>query len=130
MVGNYIVSFMGFMPANDPKIVLYVAIDNPKGITQYGGTVAAPVAKKILTDAIDILDIKKQDGGIDRTYNYTDTKKYIVPNVIGKTKEEAIKLLDKFKIEYSGSGDHVVFQSPKASSSIHEGDTVKLFLGN
>ena len=33
------------MPADDPEIVVYVAINNPKGITQYGGTVSAPVAK-------------------------------------------------------------------------------------
>ena len=41
MTGNYIVSFIGFLPANDPKVVVYLAIDNPKGITQYGGTVHA-----------------------------------------------------------------------------------------
>lgn len=41
MVGNYITSFIGFLPANDPKIIVYVAIDNPKGITAYGGTVHA-----------------------------------------------------------------------------------------
>ena len=90
--------------------------------------VAAPVAKKILTDAINILNIKKQDGGITRTYIYTDKKKYIVPDVINKTKKEAIELLDKFKIEYSGSGDKVIIQSPSAGEPIHEGDTVKLFL--
>ena len=44
MIGNYIVSFMGFMPANDPEIIVYVAVDNAKGITQYGGTIAAPIA--------------------------------------------------------------------------------------
>lgn len=36
MVGNYIVSFMGFLPADNPEAVVYVAIDNPKGVTQYG----------------------------------------------------------------------------------------------
>ena len=41
MAGNYIVSFIGFLPVDDPEIVVYVAIDNPKGITQYGGTVHA-----------------------------------------------------------------------------------------
>lgn len=41
MVGNYITSFIGFLPANDPKVIVYVAIDNPKGITAYGGTVVA-----------------------------------------------------------------------------------------
>ena len=41
MSGNYITSFIGFLPANDPKFVIYIAIDNAKGITQYGGTVHA-----------------------------------------------------------------------------------------
>ena len=37
---NYIVSFIGFAPADDPEIVVYVAVDNPKGVTQFGGVVA------------------------------------------------------------------------------------------
>ena len=41
MSGNYITSFIGFLPADDPKIVIYIAVDNAKGITQYGGTVHA-----------------------------------------------------------------------------------------
>lgn len=41
MVGNYIVSFIGFLPADDPQVIVYVAVDHPKGITQYGGTVHA-----------------------------------------------------------------------------------------
>ena len=41
MVGNYIVSFIGFLPADDPEIIVYIAIDNAKGVTQYGGTVHA-----------------------------------------------------------------------------------------
>ena len=39
--GNYITSFIGFLPADNPQIVIYVAIDNAKGVTQYGGTVHA-----------------------------------------------------------------------------------------
>ena len=41
MSGNYITSFIGFLPADDPQIVIYIAVDNAKGITQYGGTVHA-----------------------------------------------------------------------------------------
>ena len=41
MVGNYILSFIGFLPADDPEVIVYVAVDNPKGVTQYGGTVHA-----------------------------------------------------------------------------------------
>ena len=66
--GNYIVSFIGFMPSNDPKIIVYVAIDNPKGVVQYGGTVAAPIARNILYDSINILGIKKQDNAPTKKY--------------------------------------------------------------
>ena len=41
MSGNYITSFIGFLPADKPEIVIYIAVDNAKGITQYGGTVHA-----------------------------------------------------------------------------------------
>ena len=41
MKGNYILSFIGFLPVDKPQAVVYVAIDNPKGVTQYGGTVHA-----------------------------------------------------------------------------------------
>lgn len=64
MSGNYILSFMGFMPANDPEIVVYVAVDHPQGITQYGGTVSAPIAKNVLLDAINILNIKPDSNGM------------------------------------------------------------------
>ena len=58
--------FIGFLPANDPKIVVYLAIDNPKGVTQYGGTVSAPIVKNIMEDAIVALNIEKQDGGTEK----------------------------------------------------------------
>ena len=50
--GNYILSFVGFLPADNPQAIVYVAIDNPKGVTQYGGTVSAPIAKNIMIDII------------------------------------------------------------------------------
>ena len=46
MVGNYITSFIGFLPSDNPQIVIYVAIDNPKGISAYGGTVVAVLKVK------------------------------------------------------------------------------------
>ena len=41
---------MGFLPADDPKVIVYVAVDNAKGVTQYGGTIAAPIARNILIE--------------------------------------------------------------------------------
>lgn len=130
MVGNYIVSFIGFLPANNPQVVVYVAIDHPKGVTQYGGTVAAPVARTILKDAISALDIKVQEGSTEKKYQWNDVKIATVPNVVGKTKKEAITELKNFQIEYSGSGDYVVEQSPSGGSRIFEGGKVRVMLGN
>ena len=128
MVGNYIVSFMGFLPADDPQIVLYIAIDNAKGVTQYGGTIAAPIAKNILTDAISIFNIEKRDGASEKKYNYLDKKYYDVPNVIGLDTKEAIKQLKSFKVEFSGSGSTVSYQSPNAGERIYEGEKIRLLL--
>lgn len=129
MQGNYIVSFIGFLPANDPKIVVYLAIDNPKEVTQYGGTVSAPIVKNIMEDAITSLNIEKQDGGTEKRYQWYDKKYYTVPNVVGKSKKEATSMLKSFSVEYSGSGDVVVNQSPDSDSRIAEGEKVRLYLG-
>ena len=128
--GNYITSFIGFLPADDPKVVVYVAIDNAKGITQYGGTVAAPIAKNVLLTAIDALGIEERKDEIPREYLYTDKQYSVVPNVIGMTVKDAVKELKKFKVEYSGDGDKITYQSPSAGTDLYEGETVRLLLSN
>ena len=128
MVGNYITSFIGFLPADDPQIVVYVAIDNPKGITAYGGTVAAPIARNILEDAVATLKIDKRTGGISKEYRYFDTKYQIVEDVVGMDVKEARKKLSNFQIEYSGTGNKVISMAPEPGSSIPVGATVRLML--
>ena len=130
MTGNYIVSFIGFLPADNPQVIVYVAIDNPKGITQYGGTVAAPIAKNILTDAISALDIKPSTSVIEKKYQWYDTKYYTVPNVVGKNVNDAKKELKQFQIEYTGTGDIILSQSPKEGTRIAENSTIRLLLSN
>ena len=130
LVGNYILSFIGFLPADDPKVVVYVAINNPKRVVQYGGVVSAPVAKKILTDSISALNIEKRNVNTEKKYNWDDKKYYVVENVVGKTPKEAAKILFKYNIEYSGSGNVVVSQSPEAGVKLTEESTVRLMLGN
>ncbi len=129
MVGNYIVSFIGFTPASYPEVVVYVALDYPKGVVQYGGTVAAPIAKEILTDCINILNIPK-DNVKPKAYNWNDAKYIDVPNVVGLNKKEAQKLLKDFKIIYSGSGNIIKEQSPNYKSRIKVGTEIRLLLGN
>ena len=130
MVGNYILSFIGFLPADDPEIVLYVAVDNPKGVTQYGGVVAAPIAKAIFSSYIEMNNVPKSKDTIPKTYNWLDTKYSILPNVIGKTIKEANNILKDYKIEYSGEGNKVIYQSPEPEYYVSDGSTVKLMLGD
>ena len=128
--GNYIVSFIGFLPANKPEIIVYVAIDNPKGVIQYGGTVAAPIARNILIDSIDALNIKKPDGSTEKKYQIWDKKYVTVPNLLGKSIKDSRKELIGFNIEYSGNGKRVIYQSPRSGERVYEGSTIKILLGD
>ena len=60
MVGRYVTSFVGFMPADDPKFTLLVLLDDPtmKQGEVFGGTVAAPVFARIAEKAARYLDLK------------------------------------------------------------------------
>lgn len=129
MDGNYILSFIGFMPADDPEIVVYVAIDHPVGVVQYGGTVAAPIAKSILEAAIPALGIKSSTEGMAKEYNWMDVKYHQIPDVTGKSLDEAKGILTGYSLEYSGTGETVLYQTPEANSYVKEGGTVKLLLG-
>ena len=127
MTGNYITSFIGFMPADDPQIIVYIAVDNAKGVTQYGGTIAAPIAKNVLLDSIDILNIEKRENEIEKEYVYLDKVYSEVPNVIGMSLEDAKKILKDFKVTTIGEGN-IKYQSPKAGLKIETGTEVRLFL--
>lgn len=129
MDGNYILSFIGFTPADDPEIVVYVAIDNPKGVVQYGGTVSAPIAKSVLEGAIDVLGIKESKSEVVREYELWDVKYFEVPDLSGLSKQEANKkLYPNLSVEYSGNGDTVIAQSPTPGTFIKSGEKVKLML--
>lgn len=125
---KYILSFMGFMPADNPKVVVYVAVENAKGVVQYGGTVSAPIAKNILTSAINIFDIKPSQKVMPREYTWLDKKYVLLPSVVGKSKEEAQKSLKGFKVEYNGDGDKVVYQMPEGNTYVAEESRVILML--
>ena len=115
------------MPANDPEVVVYVAIDNPKGVVQYGGVTVGPIAKNILTDCISALGIEKQEGGYPKKYVYTDAKTAKVTDVTGINVSEAKKALSKFNVDVEGAGDKVTYQSPEAGTTLEEGETIRIF---
>ena len=55
---RYIASFIGFAPADDPKILAMCIIEDPQGV-YYGGTIAAPVVRDIFVNILPYLGIEK-----------------------------------------------------------------------
>ena len=128
MVGNYIMSFMAVVPSNNPEAVLYLAIDNPKNTALLSSYTTTPIARRILLDIIEALEIPKQDGEMKKDLEWTDIPTHKVPNVVGKDVEDAKKELANFTIEYSGTGNKVVAQSPSANERLEEGGKIRLLL--
>lgn len=128
LVGNYIMSFMSVVPANKPKAVLYLAIDNPKHTPKLSSYTTTPVARRILLDIIDALEIKKQKGQIPKDLEWNDTEYVTIPNVIGKKLKDAKNKLKDFTLVYSGSGKKIEDISPKPGTRIPKDSTLRILL--
>lgn len=127
MANNYILSFIGFLPADNPQVVVYIAIDNPKGTVQYGGTTVGPLSKSVLKDCIKALNIPKSDGGMTKKYQWPNPKTILVPDVIGKTINEAKNELIGLNVVVVGDGEKVLYQSPEPKTKLDEGKIIRLF---
>lgn len=127
---NYIMSFMAVVPSNDPQAVLYLAIDNPKHTALLSSYTTAPVARRILLDIIDALKIAKQPNQIEKVYQWDDKVYVELPNTIGVDVKTARRMLFEFEVEYTGTGEKVVEQSPSPGERIAKGSTIRLLLGN
>lgn len=126
---EHIVSFIGFAPADDPQIVIYVAVDNPEGI-QFGGVVAAPIVHNIMEDALSILEVPPREKQIERDYKYGEIPIVTVPNLVGKTVSELYEDLNmNFNLTTAGSGKTVIRQAPAAGTRVDRGSTIRIYLG-
>jgi stage V sporulation protein D (sporulation-specific penicillin-binding protein) len=112
--GKYIASFSGFAPADNPRIAVLVAIDEPEG-EHGGGAIAAPVVGSIFEKSLVYLNVEAQ---------YTDEELAKItktaPSVVGKTLAAAKKDVSSagFSIKVVGNGDTVVSQMPSPNASL------------
>ncbi|MEK5270376.1 stage V sporulation protein D [Aeribacillus sp. FSL K6-8394] len=130
LTNNHIVSFIGFAPADNPHIVVYVAVDNPKGTVQFGGVVAAPIVGTIIKDSLRELGVKPRTKQMEKKETWLDEKFVTVPDVLGLSKQELAQQLINLKLDVNGDGKVVVEQSPKAGVKVKEGSTVRILLGD
>ncbi|GAA3323090.1 hypothetical protein GCM10020331_045570 [Ectobacillus funiculus] len=131
MENNYIVSFIGFAPADDPQVVIYVAVDNPKGTVQFGGVVAAPIVGNMMRDILPAIGVQPRTGGIDKELTWLETPSVEVPNLIGMTKKKDLQTQQvDLEIEVQGEGEKVVEQQPRAGVKVKAGTKIRLYLGS
>ncbi|HAN09004.1 MAG TPA: peptidoglycan glycosyltransferase [Clostridiales bacterium] len=120
--GKYISSFLAFAPADKPKVLALVLIDEPQG-QYYGGVIASPIIKEIFSNVLPYL-------GVEQTGNENENKeenKYVaVPNLIDKSLTEAKREANKygFKLKTFGEGKTVTNQFPLENESINKGEEV------
>ncbi|MDR1066456.1 MAG: PASTA domain-containing protein [Clostridiales bacterium] len=125
--GKYIASFMAFAPADDPKVIALVLIDEPQG-AYYGGAVAGPLMKEVLSNALPYL-------GVEPVYTaeeaaLPETAKSIVPDVRQLMSDDAAKIVKDAGLtdEKIGAGDIVTEQFPLPGEEVNKGTKVILFL--
>ena len=127
LVNNHIVSFIAFAPADKPELLVYVAVDNPKGV-QFGGLVTAPIVKAIMEDALQYMNVEKRADQLELKYRYDDTRYYDVPNLVGQEIKNVRKNLKNFQLEVVGEGEKVVSQIPKDGQRLPEDTLIRVYL--
>ncbi len=125
---DYIVSFVGFAPADDPQIALLVLLDSPgngSGVYVSGGQMAAPTVGRMFADILPYM-------GIEPEYDdASEAADKAVPGLAGLGTDEAAKTLEKegFGFRVIGTGDTVTAQLPLAGTVIADGSTVIIYAG-
>ncbi|WP_026906023.1 stage V sporulation protein D [Paucisalibacillus globulus] len=127
---NHIVSFIGFAPADDPEIVVYVAVDNPKGVRQFGGTVAAPIVGAIIKESLPIMGVEPRTDGLDKEYLWPEQPKIEVPELVGLDKKQLVQMMTDLSVETSGSGDIIIDQDPAAGTKVEPGSKIRIYLSD
>lgn len=109
---RHIASFIGFAPADDPKIALAVVIENPK-TSLYGGVVTAPVFKEITEKVLFYLGVSPDE---------TIARAKIMPDLRGMSARDILRWAEGegIKVKLRGSG-YAADQQPRAGERIKEG---------
>lgn len=123
-VEDYISSFCGFAPADDPQVALIVYFDTPTGDNYYGAAVAAPVFAEIMSEVLPYLGVKTE-----YTEEELKTLDTTAQDYTGMTldKAQSTAKQDGFQTLVKGEGETVEAQIPAAGAKIPQGGTVVLY---
>ena len=142
---DYNASFVGFLPSRNPVLAMIVVIDSPHAGTYYGGTVAAPIFKRIAEGALRHLGIAPTidpppavivaRAAAPSVPQFQPTvvqtaPSDVVPDVAGMSAREATQALARVGLSPRLTGDgFVIGQTPAAGGPLQRGSDVRLVLG-
>lgn len=124
---KYVASFVGIAPANDPQIAILIILDEPPVGNHMGGTIASPLAGKILDDVLRYMDMEPElPEGQDATGDVE------VPRVTGMNLTEARQILSQsgLRCVVEGSGETVTTQVPLPGVTVARNGTVIVYTGD
>lgn len=123
---EFIASFMGVAPANDPQVVVLFIVDGPQGV-YFGGQIAAPRFKNIVRDSLRYLQVEAQ---VDPSKMATNKSKTLaLPDFIGQDSSEVVNRAGKLrlKVDVIGSGTKIKAQLPLPGTQVTEGSKVVIY---
>ena len=121
---DYIASFCGFAPANNPQYAALVFFDAPLGGNYYGSAVAAPVFAEIMSEVLPYLEVVAQYTDEEASNIDTAAGSYTGMSVVDAT---AAAEGDGFVVTVKGEGSTVVSQNPTAGAAIPTGGAIVLY---
>ncbi len=121
---DYIASFCGYAPADDPQIAMLIFFDTPSGGAYYGSQVSAPVFINIMTEVLPYLEVKTEYTDSELEYVDVSAGDYVGLSV---SEAESAAQNDGFTTTVKGEGDKVISQIPSVSSKIPTGGNIVLY---
>lgn len=124
--GKYISSMAAMAPIDSPEITAFISIDEPSNGAYYAGVVTAPLMKILLTDIFNYMDSEFSED-----YNAV-ARDILIPEIRGKSIEEAKKILKDVNLEYNieGSGESVTNTQPYPGYTVKEGTKITIYTGD
>jgi len=122
--GKHISSFIGFAPANDPKLLVFIVVDEPNVPVDFGSIVAAPYVKAVLYDSLKYLNVQPQYSDRDK-----EIKRVEVPDVRNLSLDSAVDALKDIGLNYMDNGTgKVKDQMPAPGTKVDEKTIILLYM--
>lgn len=121
---DYISSFCGYAPADDPQIAMLVFFDTPDGDAYYGSQVSSPVFINIMSEVLPYLDVKT--SYTDEELGYVDASAGDYTGVSVDEAKTAVEA-DGFTATVKGNGSTVISQIPTVSSGLQKDGSIVLY---